>query len=807
MNDDKERKEAAYLLAERPSNADIMREKPPGSDKTYIELAIMLGDLEVMNSADARFKNTPLHWAVIRNQPEMVQKLLGAGASVKEFNIVHHTPLHASVNASVVNLDIIKQLVQAGADLNVSDFNGVPLLHTACSKGYGETVNFLIQSGASVDLQDQQGRTASYVAIEAGQEEIAARLVTVHHADPTIKTYKGKTLYHAAALSPEKKSLADMIPISPRLAAMEHDVDIFRRSASYYSTAIDNINTTQSRIIANFIAYLKVMGREGEDENEFIDPNGYCAGFTLFSHVFDSLKQHDVFKLILEALASWDKSAESLSEPLEGKLNCYGTLEELFEKFFSPLTLAQMIIEITKSIEQADTGVVLALVGANEGFHPIFHRLEAATLNRAQLEEMLTVLQQLPGSVRFRFGSVGHVLAFKVNAEHQFQYSDSNFETADWAYAEDARTLTTIIEKTKAGHHEGEVTTRDDKGNLIFNGVNLSGFYFDRDRVPMETFNYFSRAVLPHTRQEVEACIANSPSGFSQFHLVLMTNSQDNFRVLLDREFCMEFMQKSCTARWKHHRPIDILFATRNTAMCKMFFDKVVVLEPSLQDALKTKLIDALETAVQKLKSSLDIEDMHFLKEMVKYLDEKTQMKMLNPMIEYTQDAVFLDHILSQKIFDKITLKSLEPFLQSLYCNERIKALINKHLNLQAIEEEFGDDKAVQQEVLRRYEVFRKIAPNDLSVTASAIREFAECIRGKMPVVEFLKKVTGAQGGVVEVFNLSADFYKREVLEKKPEVVSLAAAKEKGESVKPAEESGLASTDSELKARNILLRR
>ncbi len=68
-------------------------------------------------AADASMPDdsTPLQWAVYRNDAAAVKRLLAAGASVAAANVYGVTPLQLA--AETANTDIIRMLLQAGADV------------------------------------------------------------------------------------------------------------------------------------------------------------------------------------------------------------------------------------------------------------------------------------------------------------------------------------------------------------------------------------------------------------------------------------------------------------------------------------------------------------------------------------------------------------------------------------------------------------------------------------------------------------------------------------------------------------------
>lgn len=121
-----------------------------------------------VNAKDKKRGNTPLHWAAYNNNLEMVKYLVEQGAEVNAKNNCGVTPLHfAALNN---NLEMVKYLVDKKAEVNAKDKKcGMTPLHWAASENNPEVVKYLIQKKATVNLQDNNGKTALHWAAQKGQ--------------------------------------------------------------------------------------------------------------------------------------------------------------------------------------------------------------------------------------------------------------------------------------------------------------------------------------------------------------------------------------------------------------------------------------------------------------------------------------------------------------------------------------------------------------------------------------------------------------------------------------------------------------
>ncbi|KNG85962.1 ankyrin repeat protein [Aspergillus nomiae NRRL 13137] len=82
-------------------------------------------------------------------------------------------------------------------DINVTNYSGETPLHKAAERGHRKMVDFLVQSGAVVDLQDDYGRTALHRAVSSKGH--AMRLLVNRKADVFARDMFGQTALHMAA--------------------------------------------------------------------------------------------------------------------------------------------------------------------------------------------------------------------------------------------------------------------------------------------------------------------------------------------------------------------------------------------------------------------------------------------------------------------------------------------------------------------------------------------------------------------------------------------------------------------------------
>ncbi len=182
-----------------------------------------------------------LHVSTLRGKEDMVLTL------IEEFNFnINNSDqgrmlLHSA--CSVGNLSLVRKLIcEHNADVNAKDDQGnTPLdvavlysqepvasaliqkknrsmLHIACSVGNVTFVQSLVQLGANVNLQDDEGNTPVHVAALCGREEVTLVLINTFKCDINLRGHLGRSLLHCAC----RGSSLSLI----RVLILEHQADI-----------------------------------------------------------------------------------------------------------------------------------------------------------------------------------------------------------------------------------------------------------------------------------------------------------------------------------------------------------------------------------------------------------------------------------------------------------------------------------------------------------------------------------------------------------------------------------------------------
>lgn len=147
--------------------------------------------LDVQNNVG----DTPLHIAVALPKNKEIAKLLinkfkEKGISLDLANQHGQSPLHKIAGTpNGENMEIMKNLLQAGARPNVQDGNGRTPLHYAISSKYRNIIEELIKGDVQMDIQDNQGDTPLHLLVANNYVDIVRSVIA---KNPNLKNIKNK---------------------------------------------------------------------------------------------------------------------------------------------------------------------------------------------------------------------------------------------------------------------------------------------------------------------------------------------------------------------------------------------------------------------------------------------------------------------------------------------------------------------------------------------------------------------------------------------------------------------------------------
>jgi ankyrin repeat protein len=119
---------------------------------------------------------TALHWAAMKNDADLAQTLLYAGANIRAATrIGGYTPLILAARQG--NAEVIVPLVAAGADANSKTANGTSALMLAAASGSVDAVRELLDKGADVNAKESvRGMNAAMFAAASNRADVVSLL-------------------------------------------------------------------------------------------------------------------------------------------------------------------------------------------------------------------------------------------------------------------------------------------------------------------------------------------------------------------------------------------------------------------------------------------------------------------------------------------------------------------------------------------------------------------------------------------------------------------------------------------------------
>ena len=142
----------------------------------------------------AEDKTLPLHAAAMMGYGDAVGLLLERNASIDAFAPVdpaHNALMYA---ASFNHVQVVVLLLEKGANVNLSDPEGITALHIAAKLGHLEVVRLLLDQGAEINKQKLNGATALYVAAQDARTAQVVSLLVERGADVnTVSHESGST--------------------------------------------------------------------------------------------------------------------------------------------------------------------------------------------------------------------------------------------------------------------------------------------------------------------------------------------------------------------------------------------------------------------------------------------------------------------------------------------------------------------------------------------------------------------------------------------------------------------------------------
>jgi ankyrin repeat protein len=242
---------------------------------TFASTAIPAQQHEV-ETAPAEDGKTALHIAAQDDETEVVKLLLDKGANINQQDNNGKTALH--IAAQYGETKVVELLLDRNANIDQQDNNGKTALHIAAECGETEVVKLLLDRNANIDQPDNNGKTALHIAAECGETEVV-KLLLDRNANIDQPDNNGKTALHIAAQYGETEVVKLLLDRGADINQQDNNGKTARHIAAQYGETevakllLDkcaNINQPDNNLNSHSISPAASIGSSyrGPDENK-----------------------------------------------------------------------------------------------------------------------------------------------------------------------------------------------------------------------------------------------------------------------------------------------------------------------------------------------------------------------------------------------------------------------------------------------------------------------------------------------------------------------------------------------------------
>ena len=302
---------------------------------------------------------TALHWAAMKNDADLVQTLLYAGANAKATTrIGAYTPLLLAAKSG--NAEVIEPLVKAGADVNAATSNGTTALMFAAASGNVAAVQALLERGADANARESvRGLTPAMFAAASNRAAVID-LLAKKGAD--LKATSKVT--DLAALSKDPAALREFTQGNPTVPGQEPQgsrngpAPAGRGGRGPQTPGVDrNFQLNELVAAQGGMTPLLLAAREGHLESvraliaAGADVNQVSAGDHTSPLLISTINGHfDLARFLLDQDANPNLAAENNGTPLYGAINCEWAPKALYPQPRAYVNQKTTYLELMKAL-------------------------------------------------------------------------------------------------------------------------------------------------------------------------------------------------------------------------------------------------------------------------------------------------------------------------------------------------------------------------------------------------------------------------------------------------------------------------
>eukprot|EP01137_Pigoraptor_chileana_P011404 Opistho-2@62224 len=218
---------------------------------------------------------TALHIAAKNSHMDVIKSLLDCGADLSSVNNRRCTALHIASEHGHTAVAVL--LLDRGANVNAVEGSGCTALHVASANGHTAVVALLLDRGADANAMETERRTALHLASQEGHVDIAALLVD-HFADVKAIADLRRTALHNAS----QEGHVDVVAFLLNRGANVNAIDIDGRTALHLASKNGHVDVVS--LLLNRGADVSAVDANGETAFQIASRRGYSRVVSIFNH-------------------------------------------------------------------------------------------------------------------------------------------------------------------------------------------------------------------------------------------------------------------------------------------------------------------------------------------------------------------------------------------------------------------------------------------------------------------------------------------------------------------------------------------
>jgi len=189
-----------------PSNGQTPLVLSVLSQRVDMAAALVKAGADVRVPEKTSWRRRPMQLAAAAGHCALVSAMLHQSPDeVRSLDVMLFTPLHSAAVGG--HVDVVKLLVDAGAEVDAADDRGRTPLIRAAEYGHAAVVELLVGRGAQLDWVDAFGWTALYQSTLCGQRDMVEHLLRL---GANVNGAGGESPVLAAAGGPTPRALATL---------------------------------------------------------------------------------------------------------------------------------------------------------------------------------------------------------------------------------------------------------------------------------------------------------------------------------------------------------------------------------------------------------------------------------------------------------------------------------------------------------------------------------------------------------------------------------------------------------------------